>query len=107
MKPCPVVRCRPLLTRHHLSPITTSPQDIYVPALPTSSDREGELKPVLFFVYGGGWKRGKRRNWFGLCGNVDIIFDVILDHFSRTSQLHTTPYAPRAMLYFVPVLIGG
>jgi len=31
-----------------------------------SSDRAGELRPVLFFVYGGGWKRGKRRNWFGL-----------------------------------------
>ena len=39
----------------------------------------------------------------GLYGNFDIIFD----HFSRTFQLHTTPYAPRAMLYFVPVLIGG
>ena len=56
----------PLLTRLDQPPITSSPQDIYVPALPASSDREGELKPVLFFVYGGGWKRGKRRNWFGL-----------------------------------------
>ena len=34
-------------------------------------------------------------------------FDISFDHFSRISQLHTTPSAPRAMLYFVPVLIGG
>ena len=29
-----------------------------------------------------------------------------LDHFSRTSQLHTTQHAPCDILYFVPTLIG-
>ena len=33
-------------------------------------------------------------------------FDIILDHFSRTSQLHSTQHAPCAILYFVPILIG-
>ena len=33
-------------------------------------------------------------------------FDIILDHFSRTSQLHSTQHAPCDMLYFVPILIG-
>ena len=34
-------------------------------------------------------------------------FDIILDRFSRTSQLHTTQRTPYAILYFVPTLIGG
>ena len=42
------------------------------------------------------------KNHFDLYGNFDIIFD----HFSRTSQLHTTQHAPCAILYFVPMLIG-
>ena len=33
-------------------------------------------------------------------------FDIILDHFSRTAQLHPTPHAPCAMIYLVPILIG-
>ena len=33
-------------------------------------------------------------------------FDIILDHFSRTAQLHRTPHAPCAMIYLVPILIG-
>ena len=41
------------------------------------------------------------------CGN----FDIILDHFSRISQLHITPHAPRATHYVVRMLnrvpIGG
>ena len=37
-----------------------------------------------------------------MCGN----FDIILDHFSRISQLHPTPYAPWSMLYLDPMLIG-
>ena len=29
-------------------------------------------------------------------------FDIIFDRFSRTSQRHPTPHAPRAMLYLTP-----
>ena len=44
---------------------------------------------AMFFI--GGWY-----------GN----FDIILDRFSRTSQLHPTPHAPCDMLYFVSILFG-
>ena len=37
-----------------------------------------------------------------LYGTVDIV----LDRVSRTSQLHPTPHATCAVLYFVPMLIG-
>ena len=33
-------------------------------------------------------------------------FDIILDHLSRISQLHPTPYAPWSMPYLCPMLIG-
>ena len=33
-------------------------------------------------------------------------FDIILDHFSRTSRPSTIPHAPHAILYFVPILSG-
>ena len=38
--------------------------------------------------------------WYG--GN----FDIILDHLSRISQLHPSPYAPWYRLYLEPMLIG-
>ena len=34
-------------------------------------------------------------------------FFIILDHFLRTSQLHTTLHTPCYMFYLVPMLIGG
>ena len=33
-------------------------------------------------------------------------FDIMSDKIARISQLRTTPHAPCAMLYFVPVLVG-
>ena len=33
-------------------------------------------------------------------------FDIILDHFSRISQLHLTPHMPCAAPYLVPMLIA-
>ena len=33
-------------------------------------------------------------------------FDIILGHFTCTSQPHRTPHATWAVLHFVPVLIG-
>ena len=36
------------------------------------------------------------------CGN----FDIIWDHFSRVSRLHTGLHAPWGVLYVVPKLIG-
>ena len=32
-------------------------------------------------------------------------FDIILDRFSRVSQLHPTPHAPCDILYLVPMLV--
>ena len=33
-------------------------------------------------------------------------FDIVLDHFSRGSQLHVTPHAPRDILYSVSKLVS-
>ena len=54
----------------------------------------------------GGWLRVFGR-WLALPNAEYNDFDIIFDHFSRTSQLHTTQHAPCAILYFVPVLIAS
>ena len=45
---------------------------------------------------------------FGDFESVDLYgnFDIILDRFSRIFQLYTGRHAPRAIIYFVSMLIG-
>ena len=49
-----------------------------------------------------------RPNFTEVFDEITVVygnFDVILDHFSRVSQLPPAPHAASAMLYLVPVLI--